>query len=152
MIRRTLILGAATAAAIGGFILLAPSAPLQLPDGGTFDGSYFAFYIPDGGAVISAPGCTWCTVATPNGYVEQQVQWTDAGPIFASTRAFSCWCASDAGACTLPDGGPAPRTGTMDPAIFGVPTGPGCLRRACMENSSDPGTTSWTGAPPGCAP
>jgi hypothetical protein len=151
--------GVGAVAAIGGLVvtlrLLAPAGVSALaiaPD------AAWADWPPDASMVV---GCyvgpsvftSYCTLATSTGYVEEPATLIplDGGAwTLGAVRSPSCWCASDAGACLLSDGGAAPG-GTIDPHQWGTPTGPGCLRRPCIELSST-GAFENTGAPAGCAP
>ena len=152
---RILLAGAVAAALVGGAVVLAPTGlqlgdggTVLLPDGGSFDGSVFAYVLGADAAVpLNCPAGGWCTVVTSAGYQETQVVWTDGGPIYSSSRAFSCSCASDAGPCLFSDGGQV-GAGTYPSAQV---SGAGCKARPCVELSSS-AAGEFSGAPPGCAP
>lgn len=167
-----LALGAIAAIGVGGLVLMSTNGPgTQLADGG-----FIPATLPDGAPWALAPDAAFIplgatsggfyVVATPNGYQEQQVVFTDAGPIYSSTRAFSGACAiqpPQAPIILLADGGIGPDpsfdAGTVPPCLFadggqvgpgtyaaGLVSGPGCLPRPMIELSG------FTGAPAGCVP
>jgi len=124
-----------------------PDVPVyQLPDGGPWP------VAPDASTLVTCfVGPTalssFCYIQTGTGYEELGATvLPDGGFLQGVQQPFSCFCATDAGACSFSDGGPVPLTGTYNPTAWGAVSGPGCVRRPCGE------VAGWTGAPQGCLP
>lgn len=129
---------------------------LALSDGGYADEQVPAYVQPDAGL---------CFPGLADGYLFAPSRCVQVGTVCASAimckpysswdggwatttpqTGFRCVCASqDAGPCLFVDGGQV-GAGSLDPAIYGAMTGPGCLPRPCDEQNEG------SSAPPGCIP